>query len=162
MQIIIAGGTGFIGRALVASLSRAGHRVIVLTRQSGDVPGFGSGAKVVRWDGRTAEGWGHLANEADAIVNLAGESIAGTGIIPARWSQARKQRILESRTNAGQAIVQAVQASSKKPSVVVQASAVGYYGPCDDTAITEDHLAGSDFLANVCVQWECSTQPVTA
>ena len=160
MQIIITGGTGFIGQALATSLSSDGHRVIALTRRSGDVPGLDSGVKVVRWDGRTAEGWGHLANEADAIVNLAGESIAGTGIIPARWSPQRKLRIVESRTNAGQAIVQAVQAASRKPSVVVQASAVGYYGPGDDTEITEDHPAGSDFLANVCVQWEGSTRPV--
>jgi len=145
MQIIITGGTGFIGRALANSLAKEGHHVIVLSRHSGHVSGLDSKIDIAHWDAYSAEGWGHLVNETDVIVNLAGESIAGTGIIPVQWSQGRKRRIAESRSNAGQAIVQAITVATHKPRLLIQASAVGYYGPSDEPEITEDHPAGKDF-----------------
>ncbi len=156
MRVIIAGGTGLIGRALAADLVQDGHHVIVLSRTperyTGHLP---AGVQVERWDARRAEGWAHLADGADAIVNLAGENIAA-----GRWTPERKRRIRESRLNAGRAVVEAVQAASNRPRVVVQASAVGYYGPCGDEEVTENHPPGSDFLARVCVEWEASTAPV--
>lgn len=156
MRVIIAGGTGLIGRALAADLVQDGHHVIVLSRTperyTGRLP---AGVQVERWDARSAEGWAHLADGADAIVNLAGENIAA-----GRWTPERKRRIRESRLNAGRAVVEAVQAASNRPRVVVQASAVGYYGPCGDEEVTENHPPGSDFLARVCVEWEASTAPV--
>ncbi len=156
MRVIIAGGTGLIGRALAADLVQDGHHVIVLSRTperyTGRLP---AGVQVERWDARRAEGWAHLADGADAIVNLAGENIAA-----GRWTPERKRRIRESRLNAGRAVVEAVQAASNRPRVVVQASAVGYYGPCGDEEVTENHPPGSDFLARVCVEWEASTAPV--
>jgi uncharacterized protein (TIGR01777 family) len=162
MQVIITGGTGLIGRALAASLSGDGHRVIILSRRAEPVPGLDSGVQVVQWDAKTANGWGHLMKDADAIVNLAGESLAGTGLIPSRWTEERKRRIVESRTNAGKAIVEALKQVTGKQPTLIQSSAVGYYGPTRNEEITEAHPAGSDFLANVCIQWEASTQSVEA
>lgn len=157
MRVVITGGTGLIGRPLAAALADAGHEVVVLSRNPERATGLAKGVQVVQWDGRTAEGWGHLADGAGAIVNLAGESIA-----EGRWSDERKRRIRDSRVNAGKAVVQAVQAASRKPAVVVQASAVGYYGPRGPEIVTEDAPPGKDFLAQVCIDWEASTAPVEA
>jgi uncharacterized protein len=155
MRIIITGGTGLIGRALAEDLAQAGHQVIVLGRRPGEGQGLPAGVRSVRWDGRTAEGWGDLADGADAIVNLAGENLSA-----GRWTSERKRAIRESRVNAGTAVVEAVQRAGKKPTVVIQASAVGYYGPTGDELLTEESPRGQDFLADVCREWEGSTQAV--
>ena len=157
MRVIITGVTGLIGWALTQSLAADGHEVIVLSRNPDKVGGLPQGARAVKWDGRSAQGWGQMADGADAIVNLAGESIAA-----GRWSEARKHSILQSRVEAGQAVVEAVKASTKRPRVVVQSSAVGYYGPRGSEKIAEDASAGSDFLASVCQTWEASTAPIEA
>ena len=155
MRTIITGGSGLIGRALAAELAAAEHEVIVLSRAPARVSGLPAGVRAVGWDGRTAEGWQDLADGATAIVNLAGESIAA-----GRWTAARKQRIADSRHQAGAAVVQAVTGATTRPQVVIQASAVGYYGPRGDETITEDSAAGDDFLAQICVPWETSTEEV--
>ena len=155
MRTIITGGSGLIGRVLAAELAAAEHEVIVLSRTPGRVGGLPAGARAVGWDGRSAEGWQDLADGATAIVNLAGESIAA-----GRWTAARKQRIAASRHQAGAAVVQAVAGATTRPQVVIQASAVGYYGPRGDEKITEDSAPGDDFLAQVCVPWETSTEEV--
>ncbi len=163
MRVIITGGTGLIGSRLAASLAADGHEVIVLSRsperRSGALP---AGVRVVGWDGATAHGWGNLADGADAIVNLAGESIGGSGFPPPPWTPARKQRIRDSRLKGGQAVVEAVQTAAVKPKVVVQASAIGVYGPRGDEPITESASRGTDFLASVCADWEEFTRPVEA
>ncbi len=151
MRTIVAGGSGLIGRALVDSLVQDGHEVIVLSRNPDTVRNLPKGAGAEKWDGKTAQGWGKFANGADTIVNLAGATLSE------RWSDARKQEIRQSRVNAGQAIVDAVKAAEKKPRVVIQSSAVGYYGPRGAEEITEDSRAGSGFLAGVCQAWEAST-----
>ena len=159
MRILIVGGTGLIGRALTDCLQAAGHQVWVLSRRP--EAGGMQGAHILKWDGRTAAGWEKEALEADAIINLAGESI-GDG----RWTRERKEKILNSRVEAGKAVVAALQgvgsASGHGPGVLVQASAIGYYGPASDQEITEDTPSGGDFLAKVCIEWEASTQPVEA
>lgn len=160
MRVIITGGTGLIGRALANSLAHDHHEVIVLSRNTNKTAGLDGGVQVVKWDGRTAQGWGSLADGAGAIVNLAGESIAGEGFPPSRWTPERKKRIIESRINAGKAVLEAITAATKKPEVLIQSSAVGYYGTHGDEPITEDHAPGSDFLATTCVQWEKVTEPV--
>ncbi len=161
MRIIITGGTGQIGRALAAELARGGYEVIVLSRNPGRAEGLPPGVQVVGWDGRTAEGWGTLADGALAIVNLAGENLAGGGFLPARWTDQRKQRIRESRLAAGAAVVQAVTAAQGKPRVVIQASGIGHYGNRGDEVVTETTAAGADFLATLTVAWEASTAAVT-
>ena len=108
--------------------------------------------KLVQWDGQSAAGWGPLAAGAGAIINLAGE-----GIADGRWSNERKEAILKSRVDAGKAVLQAIQQATPKPSVLIQSSAVGYYGPRGDEIITETSSPGGDFLARVCFEWEAST-----
>jgi len=160
MRIIITGGSGLIGRALAASLAADNHEVIILSRNAQSVRSLPKGARAEQWDGRTATGWGRLADGADAIVNLAGESIAGESLLPIlfkRWTSKRKRRILESRTNAGQAVLQAIEAAKRKPGVLIQSSAVGYYGTLRDEELTEEAYPGNDFLARVCWDWEVST-----
>jgi len=155
MRVLITGGTGFLGRALAGRLQEAGYEVIVLSRRP-EQARLPPGVQVARWEGRTATGWAHLADGAFALVNLAGESIGQ------RWTEATKRRIRESRLNAGHAIVAAVAAARTKPQVLLQASAVGYYGPRGDERLTEDDPPGNDFLARLAVDWEASTQPVEA
>lgn len=158
MHAIITGGTGLIGRALVSSLVADGHTATVLTRSPQRHQGsFGPGVELVGWDSKSADGWGHMVETADAIVNLAGE-----GIADGRWTPERKQRILQSRVDAGKAVTEAIRGATNRPEVLVQASAVGYYGPGDDTPLPESAPAGNDFLAQVCADWEASSAEVEA
>jgi uncharacterized protein (TIGR01777 family) len=157
MRVVITGGTGLIGRALAADLAADSHEVILLSRAPGWVAGLPAGVRAAGWDGQTAAGWGPLADGAQAIVNLAGENL-GAG----RWTAERKRRIRASRLNAGQAVVEAVRAAGRAPRVVVQSSAVGYYGPQGDQELAEGAPPGNDFLARLCVEWEASTAPVEA
>ena len=147
MKIVIAGGTGFLGRPLTAALAREGHELVVLTR--GSAPPA-TGARAVAWDPDSGSGpWAAEIDAAGAVVNLAGESIAGK-----RWTGAQKQRILDSRVLATRSLVAALSGAASPPPVFISGSAVGYYGPLGDEAATEDRPAGSDFLAHVCEQWE--------
>jgi uncharacterized protein (TIGR01777 family) len=139
MRVVVAGGTGFIGRPLVSALLLRGDEVVVLSRSGSPHPP--SGAQVVRW----SDEWRAAVGRADAVVNLAGESIAA-----GRWSPARKRRILESRVLATRSLAGAMAAGR----VLVSASAVGYYGPRGDEPVTEADSAGSDFLSEVCLAWE--------
>ncbi len=162
MRVIITGGTGLIGRALAADLVCGGHEVVVLSRNPERARNLPSGVRAERWDGRTAVGWGPLADGAGAIVNLAGENLAGTGFFPSRWTPERKQLIVQSRLDAGRAVVEAVNAAQVKPQVVVQSSGVGHYGAHGDERLTEQEGPGDDFLARLTVDWEASTRAVEA
>ena len=153
-HVVVAGGHGFIGRPLCRALLARGYRVSVLTRGAARPAGSGS-PEMHTWDGRSTEGWGKLADGAFALVNLAGESI-GEG----RWTQERKRAILQSRVLAGEAMTQAVEQASVKPGVLVQASAVGYYGDTGQAAVDESSPPGKGFLTEICLRWEESTQPV--
>ena len=158
MKIIIAGGSGLIGRALCAKLIQDGHDVAVLSRNPHGVRRFDNRIQLLQWDAQTADGWGDHIDGADAIINL-----AGAGIADKRWSATRKKIILNSRVNAGKAIVQAIESASTKPAVLIQASAVGYYGGNrGDAILTEESATGTDFLAHVCTAWEASTAAVEA
>ena len=156
MRVLITGGTGLIGSALVRSLLDSNCEVTILTRSperhQASMP---NGVRLEKWDGETAEGWGHLVSQMDAVVNLAGEGIAN-----GRWSTTRKERIRESRIRAGNALVSAIRDAETVPSTLIQTSAVGYYGPGDDEIMTEQTSPGEDFLARVCFDWEASTAEV--
>lgn len=155
MTVFITGGSGFLGRALAASLIADGYETVLLTRQparAGDVP---AGVRTLKWDGRSAAGWGDMLGRDDIVMNLAGENLSG-GL----WTTARKQRIVESRTNAGRAVVEAVQQAQHKPALVIQASGIGHYGPRGDELINEAAGPGDDFGARVTVAWEAATAPV--
>jgi len=145
MKVVIAGGTGFLGRALARSLAAEGHDIVVLTRRAGDRT-----LKAVEWTPNGQSGpWASAIDGAGAVVNLAGESIAGK-----RWTAEQKRRILDSRVQATRSLAAAIQASGDPPPVFVSGSAVGYYGPLGDDIVTEDTPPGSDFLARGCVTWE--------
>ncbi len=160
MRVILTGGTGLIGRALTESLVSDGHQVIILSRTPERATGLPPGARVEKWDGKTSSGWGQLAEGAGAIVNLAGESIGGenmVALITKRWTLQRKQIIRESRIHAGRAVMQAIEQANQKPRILIQASAVGYYGLRGDDEITENTPPGNDELAQICVDWEATT-----
>lgn len=157
MRIIITGGTGLIGRPLSAALVTEGHDVTVLTRNPDKVKDMPGGVKLVAWDAQSAQGWGHMADGADAVINLAGEGI-GDG----RWNSERKQKIRQSRTLAGKAVMEAISAAVVKPKVLVQSSAVGYYGTnTGDKPVSESASPGNDFLSKVTFDWEASTAAAT-
>ena len=163
MRVIITGGAGLIGRAVSRELTRSGYEVIVLSRNPEKVRGLPSNTRVVSWDGQTANGWEEWAEGAEAIINLAGVSIAGDSLLSLtlnRWTSQRKRSILESRLKAGRAVVQAVQQARQKPKVIIQASAVGYYGSRGEEDLTELSEPAHDFLARVCSEWEASTVEV--
>jgi uncharacterized protein (TIGR01777 family) len=157
MRVIITGGSGLIGWALAIGLSHDSHEVIIISRRPERIINLPAGVRAVRWDGHTAEGWYSLADGADAIVNLAGENISS-----GRWTDERKHAILQSRLNAGQAVVEAVKTVTHKPHIIIQASGIGYYGPCGDEEVTEETPPGHDFLAGLAAEWESSTASLEA
>ncbi len=161
MKILIAGGTGFIGSALTAALLEDGHIVTVLSRNPEKARNMlPSGVLPVKWDIAQPKTLSRLIPETDAVINLAGESIAGENllaILTKRWTDLSKERIQQSRVDMGQALTAAIEASPKKPDVFIQASAVGYYGTTGDNVIAEDAPHGDDFLAETCRLWEDST-----
>lgn len=141
--IVIAGGTGLLGTALIETCRRDGHRIVVLTRNP-------KREHEVRWSpGHDDSSWASTLNGAEAVINLAGTSIAS-----GRWTPARKAAIRESRLEATRALVRATAQVQQPPSVFLSASAVGYYGVRGDEPATEATPAGSDFLAEVCRDWE--------
>lgn len=150
MRVIVTGGTGFIGSALVAALAARGDEPVLLARDPSKAP---AGARALPWDGRDAAAAAAALDGADAVVNLAGENIAA-----ARWTPERKLALIRSRVDGTRALVSAIGSAARKPKTLVSASAVGYYGsrPAGDCA--EDAPQGSDFLAALCGQWEREAQ----
>lgn len=149
MKVIVVGGTGFLGSLLAPALAADGREVVVLTRRL-ELPPPTRGTRCVTWNPAQSTGpWTAEIEGAGAVVNLAGESIAAR-----RWSRAQKQRILDSRVQATRTLVGVIRAVAHPPQAFISGSAVGYYGPLADEIVTEEHAAGSDFLADVCVRWE--------
>ena len=149
MKVVIAGGTGLIGRRLVRSLLAADHDVVILSRAAAAEAG---GARVVRWDARTPTGpWVDELVGADAVVNL-----AGAGIGDGRWTRKRKDEIVTSRVEATSALCGAIGAlaTERRPGALVSSSGIDYYGDSGEQIVDEDSAAGSSYLASVCVAWE--------
>lgn len=156
MRILITGATGGVGRRLIDHLIEHGHWLVIVSRQKYKPATLPAKLTFAQWDAKTSAGWGKYVNEVDAIINL-----AGAGLADERWTDERKQVIRESRVNAGQAVVEAIEAATTRPKVLIQASAVGYYGPRGDEELTEESHPGSDFQAGICKAWESVTEPVT-
>ena len=150
MRAIIVGGTGFIGQALVAELKAHDWEIVVLSRAPGKVAEvFGAGVIGMRSDNGD---WPDMLGPNCVIVNLAGENIAA-----GRWTAKKKQRILQSRLEAGDRILRSIRLAENVPAAVIQGSAVGFYGPHGEQAVDEDSPSGTGFLADVCRRWEAST-----
>lgn len=147
MNVVLAGGTGLIGKALTQELLRQNHRVILLTRRPQKQES--QSMTVVEWDGKTLGPWAAFVDGADAVVNLCGESIAAR-----RWTPAQKEKIIFSRLDPTRVLVQAVSKAQKKPGLFISASAVGYYGSRAEELITESAEPGAGFLAGTCIRWE--------
>jgi len=154
MNITITGASGFIGRRLLKVLGSAGHNLRVLSRHAGtNMPG---GVRVSAWDAVKAAPARESLENADAVIHLAGEPVAQ------RWSPEVKQRIRQSRVEGTRRLVEGLSALSRRPAVLVSASAVGYYGSRGDELLDESSAAGGDFLSEVCVAWEREAQTAGA
>lgn len=157
MRVIITGGTGLIGSALVELLAPQGYEVIVLSRNPISALRQFSQMKhiqVVSWDARTSGGWGHLITAECAIVNLAGASPAHW-----RWTSHHKVRIRESRLDAADAVMQAIKRYGP-PQALIQTSASGYYGSRGDETLTESSPPGRGFRAEVCQEVEAAVASI--
>ncbi|MEG4091542.1 thylakoid membrane protein ThyD [Microcoleus sp. Pol12B4] len=159
MKVAIAGATGFVGSRLVEKLQAAGHQMVVLSRdaaKAGRV--FPASAypnlEVVAYTPAESGDWQKSIAGCDAVVNLAGVPIAEE-----RWTEARQQAILDSRKLTTAKLVEAIVNANPRPSVFVSASAIGYYGTSETAEFDETSLAGNDFLAAVCKDWEAAAQP---
>jgi uncharacterized protein (TIGR01777 family) len=148
MKILVTGSTGLVGNALVSALAKEGHTVCRLMRpESGGAGGTKDGFNVA-WNPATGE-LGGAAVGADAVVNLAGASIAG-----GRWTAERKALLRTSRIDTMRALVGALAKMNARPSVLVSASAIGIYGNRGDELLTEESKTGTDFLADLAREWE--------
>jgi uncharacterized protein (TIGR01777 family) len=143
MKIVVAGSSGLIGSALVSSLRSAGHEVLrlVRSRHSGD-------RDSLLWDPNQEQLDAAAVEGTDAVVNLAGEPLIG------RWTLDKKNRIRASRIHGTRLLCQTLMGLSRKPQIVISASAVGYYGDRGDELLEESSPPGSGFLASVCREWE--------
>ncbi|HEY0713397.1 MAG TPA: TIGR01777 family oxidoreductase [Polyangia bacterium] len=153
MRVVLAGATGCLGRALVLRLAREGHVVTAAVRSVARARAV-LGADVTLVD--LAEGERGLADAvagADAVINLSGEPIAG-----GRWTERRRTAIVESRVGSTERLVAAIAAAPRRPRVLINASAVGYYGDRGDELLDETSAPGTGFLAETCVAWEAAAQ----
>jgi uncharacterized protein len=148
MKILVTGSTGLVGNALVSALVKAGHTVCRLMRPESLVAGGTKDGFNVAWNPATGE-LGGAAVGADAVVNLAGASIAG-----GRWSAERKALLRSSRIDSTRALVDGLAKMNARPSVLVSASAIGIYGNRGDEVLTEESNAGTGFLAGLAREWE--------
>ena len=160
MKIAISGATGFVGSRLVAKLHAEGHRILVLTRnttfaQKVFPPQAFPNLEIIAYTPIVSGAWQDTIAGCDGVVNLAGEPIA-----EGRWTPERKQEILNTRKLGTQKIVEAIAKSQPQPSVLINTSAIGYYGTSETASFDEDSANGKDFLAQVCQEWEAEARKV--
>ncbi|MEB3336033.1 MAG: TIGR01777 family oxidoreductase [Leptolyngbyaceae bacterium] len=161
MKIAITGATGFVGSRLVERLQSEGHQILILTRSATQAErvfpqsAFPNLERVVYTPTESGD-WQQSISGCDAVVNLAGEPISE------RWTPAHKRSIMESRQIGTQKVVEAIAQANPKPTVLVNASAIGYYGTSETATFDESSSSGNDFLAQVCQSWEAAAQAVTA
>lgn len=148
MNILVSGGSGFIGTALVAGLRADGHRLRVLTRQRD-----AAGAEAPFWNPEAGELDRAAFRNMDACINLSGSTIA------TRWNAEKKKEIRESRVRCTTLLAETMASLDTRPGVFISTSATGYYGDRGDEVITESAAPGHDFLAGVCVAWEAAAGP---
>lgn len=154
MRVFITGGTGLVGRRLIARLRERGDEPVILTRRGSHARElFGSAIQVVEGDPTRSGAWMDAVGDCDAVIHLAGENVFAR-----RWDAAFKEMLHDSRIRSTQQVVDALRRkpvrADGRPKVLVNASAIGYYGPRGDEELNEDSPPGSDFLAKLCIEWE--------
>jgi uncharacterized protein len=149
MNILIAGGSGFIGTALLGLLRQEDHTVYILTRQTP------RNDRQIQWNGRTAEGWGQRVNDMDAVINL-----TGFGLEHWPWTRRQKEKFESSRVFPGRALISAIEAAARRPKVFLQISGINHYGLRGTGTADESTPAADDYLAQLTVRWEGATRPV--
>ncbi|MDR9415164.1 MAG: TIGR01777 family oxidoreductase [Gracilimonas sp.] len=150
MNILITGGTGFIGEELRMMLLKEGHNLVIVTRNPGKYENESAkNQEFISWD----DDLSMQMNTMDAVINLAGENLFGQ-----RWSPEVKKRIQESRVNSTEKLVEAMRNADNPPQVFVSASASGIYGDNGDKVLSEEAKVADDFLAEVCQKWEAASQ----
>ncbi len=154
MKVVVAGGTGFIGSALCDRLTEIGYSLVLLSQHPAP-PHTPSNRQWITWNPPERGSWEEAVDGADAVINLAGEPIPAK-----RWTTAQKEKIRASRVNATRALVAAIGKAKIKPEILLNASAIGYYGPRGDETVGEDTEPGKDFISQVCVEWEGEAQKV--
>jgi uncharacterized protein (TIGR01777 family) len=157
MRVFVTGGTGLIGTRLVRQLLKRGDQAVVLTRRPGAAAKlFGPGCAVVAGDPTQAGDWVGAVADCDAVINLAGENVFGR-----RWNAEVKALLHDSRVQATQNVAEALRKlTDGRPRALINASAIGYYGPHGDEELTEDSPPGDDFLARLCIDWEQAARAV--
>lgn len=151
MKVAVTGSSGLVGSALVPFLTSGGHEVVRLVRRAPRAP------DEARWDPRAGTVDARSLEGVDAVVHLAGESIA-----EGRWSEAKKARLRSSRIGPTRLLAETLAGLRRKPKVLVSASAIGYYGNRGDVVVTEKDTPADDFLGRLCVEWEQATEPAAA
>ncbi len=150
MRVVVAGATGLIGSELCRTLVETGQEVTALVRSVGAARSvLPSSIRFLHWDIAAAGDWEEAVADADAVVNLAGEPLDAQ-----RWNAAAKQRIRSSRLETTHALVRAWRDTQRQGGVLLNASAVGYYGDCGEAAVTETCRRGDGFLPELCADWE--------
>jgi len=153
MRILVSGSTGFLGTALIDVLEREGHTIVRLVRpDTGRREASVARAQTVRWDPVGGQFDAAAAEGADALVHLAGASIAD-----GRWNAARKILLRTSRIEATRHLIGALSKLQRPPRMIVASSAIGYYGNRGDETLTESSAPGGDFLSALCREWEAET-----
>jgi len=150
--VAVTGASGLVGSALVTGLTSAGHRVVRVVRGAGAASV--AGQRLARWDPASGALEPSALAGADAVVHLAGESVAG-----GRWTEAKKRRIRSTRVDVTRRLAEALPRLERPPRLLVSASAVGYYGDRGSEILREDSAPGPGFLAEVCREWEAATDP---
>ncbi len=150
MRVIITGATGFIGRALTEALLKEGHDLVLVTRS---IPKEKSISSVkLHFSIWFPDNESEILKEidgADAVINLAGEPIVGK-----RWTDSQKQKLLESRVHSTRCIARSIEKATRRPKILINASAIGYYGSRASEELTEESAGGEGFLSEVCRAWE--------
>jgi uncharacterized protein len=149
MRIVISGGSGFIGKKLVERLANGNNDLTLLSRNPDNIAGSLPRIRIAYWDAKRTDTLVEFIRDADAIINLAGEPVAG-----GRWTAGRKHAIRSSRLDSTKAIIAGIEASGRKPLLLINASAVGFYGNVPHGEVTESSPKGGGFLADLCSDWE--------
>jgi uncharacterized protein (TIGR01777 family) len=163
VRLLLLGCSGFVGRELVPFLLELGHSITLVSRQPNPFPALASERlSCLQLDPSEPSSWQHdrletALSQADGVVNLAGEPIAEK-----RWTPSHCQLLLQSRVRTTALLVAAIGALQQRPSVLINGSAVGFYGSSTSTRFTEASPAGTDYLAEICQQWEAASAPASS